>query len=86
MATLFSSGHIADIILVVLALEMLAFALYRRVTGHGFRLMDVLPNALAGACLIVALRSALVGADWTWTALALAASFGAHVWDLISRR
>lgn len=86
MAALFASGHIADIILVVLALEVLAFAVYRRITGRGFRFFAFLPNALAGGCLVLALRCALVGSDWTWTALALAASFAAHVWDLVSRR
>lgn len=86
MAALFASGHIADVILAILALEILALVAYQRVTGRGYRLLDILPNALAGGCLVLAVRSALVAADWTWTALALAASFIAHLWDLISRR
>jgi hypothetical protein len=86
MAILFASGHIADIILGILVLEAFAFLAYRRWTGHGFRLIALLPNMLAGGCLVLALRTALVGAGWTWTAVALGAAFVAHIWDVISRR
>jgi hypothetical protein len=86
MTALFASGHIADVILGILVLEALAFAAYRRITGRGFRLFELLPNMLAGGCLVLALRTALVMADWTWTALALAAAFVAHIWDVVSRR
>lgn len=37
---------------------------------------------LPGALMMLALRAALTGADWRWTALALALSFPAHIADL----
>ena len=37
---------------------------------------------LAGACLLLALRAALVGASWPWVAAPLAGAFAAHLADL----
>ncbi len=86
MAGVFASGRVVDLVLIVLAVELAILAAYRRVTGRGFRFLTLLPNALAGASLVVALRTALTGMDWTWTASALLAALVAHIWDLASRR
>lgn len=79
MSEFFASGHAADAILAVLAIE--SILLVRR----GRPLVDVASMLLPAALIVVALRAALVGADWPWIALPLALSFPVHLWDL-SRR
>ncbi|MGB3471264.1 MAG: hypothetical protein WBA51_10625 [Erythrobacter sp.] len=75
----FSSGHAADVMLVVLVLE--GIWLSRR--GWSFRKITGL---LGPAFLIViGLRAALVGADWYWIAAPLAASLPLHLMDLQTR-
>jgi len=75
----FASGHAADVMLGVLALEGLWLS--RR--GWSFR---AVAGLLGPAFLIViGLRAALVGADWYWIALPLAASLPLHLMDLQSR-
>jgi hypothetical protein len=81
----FTSGQIADFILGVMALEAVMLLIYRRRTGRGIAPAAVLINLLSGACLILALRSALVGAPWGWTAAWLAAALLAHLIDLRRR-
>lgn len=44
---------------------------------------DVALRLLPGALLLLALRSALTGADWRWTALLLALSLPVHLADLV---
>lgn len=78
-AALFASGHAADLVLAVLALE--ALLLLRA----GRALADVLLLLLPGALMMLALRAALVGAPWPWIALPLAASFPVHLADLVRR-
>ncbi len=80
MRGLFTSGHVVDFILAIIALEAVFLLARSR--------LSPLSIALAlgpGVCLLLALRSALVGADWRWTAAALAASFPLHLYDLIRR-
>jgi O-antigen/teichoic acid export membrane protein len=48
-------------------------------------LVDLLANAAAGACLLLALRAALTGAGWAWVAAALCAALIAHLFDLVRR-
>lgn len=79
MSEFFASGHAADAILAVLAIESILL-----VRG-GRPLADVASMLLPAALIVVALRAALVGADWPWIALPLALSFPVHLWDL-SRR
>jgi hypothetical protein len=86
MEAVFVSGHIADIMLAVLAIEFLGLVVYRRATGRGPTIAAIAPTMLAGGFLVIALRTALVGAPWTWTGLALAAALAAHVFDLAGRR
>ena len=79
LASFFASGHAADLVLAVLAVESL---LLRRA---GRPAIDVALLLLPGACMMLALRAALVGAPWPWIALALAASFPVHLADLMRR-
>ena len=79
MEWLFRSGHGADIVLGVLALE----ALWLKTRGWEWR---TLAGMLGPAALmILALRAALVGADWHWIAIPLAASLPLHLMDLRAR-
>ncbi len=85
MTELFASGHIVDLILLLVLLEAILLAVWHRRTGRG-----IAPAALAGilcsgAALLLALRAALVGAWWGWVAAALLASLLAHLFDLRSR-
>ncbi|CAM3037782.1 hypothetical protein SPAN111604_00895 [Sphingomonas antarctica] len=50
----------------------------------GWPVQVALWRLLPGALMMVALRTALTGADWRWTALALALSFPAHLADLFT--
>jgi hypothetical protein len=83
--SLFSSGRVADLILIVLIIEAI-WLLSRRHYRHPGAAIDVIVAMLPGACLVLALRAALTGSDWRWIALALAASFPAHLLDLQRRR
>jgi hypothetical protein len=80
-----SSGLAIDLVLVVVALEIIAIFTIPRLRAFGFTPIDVLGQLLAGAMLLLAVRCALTQAPWPWTALFLAASFPAHLFDL-SRR
>lgn len=79
LTAFFASGHAADLILVVLAVE--ALILLRA----GRPAIDVALLLLPGACMMLGLRAALVGASWLWIALPLAASFPVHLADLLRR-
>jgi hypothetical protein len=66
-------------VLAVLAVE--AFILLRASRPT----IDVALLLLPGACMMLGLRAALVGASWPWIALPLAASFPVHLADLLRR-
>jgi hypothetical protein len=85
MGALFISGRIVDLVLAVLLLEIVALALWRMRRRRSARWPNLLAAALPGACLLLALRSALSGADWRWVAGFLALSFPAHLLDLWRR-
>jgi hypothetical protein len=75
----FASGHAADFVLAVLALEL------PLLLRAGRRLGDVLLLLLPAALMMLGLRAALIGASWPWVALPLAASFPVHLADLLRR-
>lgn len=85
MSNFFASGHVVDLVLAVMALEV-AWLLRRRAARTRAGVMDVVLAFAPGICLLLALRAALVGADWPWVALALTASFPVHLLDLRRRR
>ena len=76
---------IVDLILLFVVLEAVLLVAWRRRTGAGVAAADLLPNLVAGFCLLVALRTALGGGAWHWIAVALFGSLVAHVLDLRRR-
>ena len=81
MARLFASGHAVDIVLAVIAIE-LVWLTWR----SNWRLADAALRLAPGALMLIALRGALTGLDWRWIALPLALSFPVHLADLARRR
>ena len=85
MSEAFSSGLVADLVLALMALEAGLLAWYRRRHGRGVPIGEMVAFLVAGACLVLALRAALVGASWGWVAAALAGAGAAHAADLALR-
>lgn len=79
------SGRAVDVVLLVIAIEFFVLIGMR----HGQRRRAAVDSFFAlapGAFLLLAIRAALVGADWSWIALLIAASFPFHLIDLMRRR
>ena len=85
MESLFASGRIADIALAVMAAEAVIIYMVIAYQADVVRYRALFANLAAGACLVIAVRLALVGANWQWIAVALAASLLAHSTDLALR-
>jgi hypothetical protein len=80
IAWAFASGHVADLILLILAIEYVWL-----VRARGWHARDAAYRLLPGALMMLALRLALTQAAWPWIALSLAASFPVHLADLRRR-
>lgn len=76
-AWLFDRGHCADLILAIMLAEFVWLT-----TRGGWQTRVAFFRLAPGALMILALRCALIGTDWRWMALALGASFPAHLADL----
>lgn len=85
MVELLQSGRLIDFILVLVALEVLAFAVLPRFVRGMPGLSKLWPTLLSGVCLMVAVRLALTDAPALWIMGALLASLIAHVTDIASR-
>lgn len=85
MASWIASGHLVEAIILLTAGEWLGLTLYHWRTGHGPDAWSLGSILLPGVFLLIALRSALVGADWMWVAGALTLALFAHVADLARR-
>ena len=85
MQQLVVSGRIVDLILLLVAVEVVVLGCIRARRGSGIEWRALLPNLLAGAALLLALRAAITGAAWPWIALWLAVAGLAHVADLRTR-
>jgi CBS-domain-containing membrane protein len=73
----FQSGTVALLIAAIMLSEALFFALYfKKVPG-------LLAGLAAGACLVFALRAALLQQSWTTIAIFLAFSFVFHVLEIL---
>ena len=82
LSGLAASGHLADIAMAVLVIEMaLALLVYR--TGDQRR--TILFNTISGLALMLALRNALTGAPVIWIAACLSGGFAAHLAELAFR-
>ncbi|MEM6819010.1 MAG: hypothetical protein AAF578_09465 [Pseudomonadota bacterium] len=79
------SGRIADVMLVVIAIEIIALIAYRLISGKGLLIATVICNAGAGGSLMVALKLVWVEAAWHWVAAALLGSLVFHTIDLVQR-
>jgi hypothetical protein len=82
---LFATGRIVDLIVGLMVLEGVLLAAWHRRTGRGIAPAGLLPNLLAGVCLLLALRASLSGAGWGWIGVCLAAALAAHIADLRHR-
>jgi hypothetical protein len=76
------TGLAIELILVLVALEGVALTFYHRTTGRGPSASMLVPNLVAGAALLLAVRLALAGAWWGWLAGALLLALLAHLLDL----
>lgn len=77
MDAFFASGRAIDFVLLVLGAEFFWLS-----TRGGWRARDAALRLLPGALLLLALRAAVTGADWRWTALFVSLSLPAHLADL----
>ena len=80
--SLFRSGRIADIVLLVMVLEALAFVVAARARTRTWSLGVMLAGLLPGLFLVLALKAALVQADPLWIAAALSAALVTHLLDV----
>lgn len=85
MRELIASGRIADIILVMIALETALAGLWFWRRGDGLSLFSFIANNLAGAALVLALKAALQHAGWLFVAIYLLGGLLAHAADVVLR-
>ncbi len=85
MTSLLESAHLVDLVLAAAILEFGLISVWWRRRRQGIPPTQLLPNILAGAFLLLALRLALGGAPWHWYAGCLIGSGLAHVVDLRQR-
>jgi hypothetical protein len=81
----FVSGRIIDLILAIVLLEAVGLWLWRRVSGRGLSIAEIIGLLLSGVFLILAVRAALTGAPWPLISLLLLLSFAAHLYELWRR-
>jgi hypothetical protein len=79
------SAHLADMALVALLVEAAALTVYRSHTCRGPAVRDILSVLLPGACLMLAMRSALASAGTQVVGFFLFAALLTHVADLRRR-
>lgn len=85
MIDFLSSVHAVDLILVVVGAEIVAITLYWHVMRRGIAPAQLLPNLLAGALLLLALRLSLSDYSWPWYMACLTLAGLANVADLRQR-
>jgi len=85
MDGLIANGRLIDLILAFIAVEAVALLIYWRSTGRGLAPVSILLMLLPGACLLLALRGALIDAGPEFILLWLAAALIAHLADLWRR-
>lgn len=74
-----------DAVIALTLLEGATLLAWHRATGRGLRPAALLPNLLAGLCLMAATRTLLAGAPVAWALAALAGAGLAHAADLRHR-
>jgi hypothetical protein len=76
----FASGHAADLILVILSLELIWLLAMRKLAAF-----DAVGLIVPGLLIVIGLRAALTGAAWPWVAAPLALALPFHLVDLARR-
>ena len=82
MVEYFASGRAVDLILLLMGLESLALVTLWVRRGRGIPPLALAVNLATGACLLLAVRTALTGAPWVWPACFLTAALLVHLVDL----
>jgi len=82
---LVASGRIAEVALGFLVLEAAGLLVFAKLRSRTHLFTNVMWNLAAGAFLLLALRAALIGADWIWIAVFLIAGLFANLLDTIRR-
>lgn len=80
-----SSGRAADLVLAAMAIEFAVLLARRGDRPIGAAAMGAALALAPGACLVLALRAALVGEGWPLIAFWVAASLPLHLLDLRRR-
>jgi hypothetical protein len=76
---------LVDLAIAITLVELAVLCLLHWRTGRGVAPRDLLPNLVAGLCLMAAVRAGITGAGWGWVAAGLMASGLAHAADLRAR-
>jgi hypothetical protein len=79
---LVSGSRLVDVVIGLTLIEAVVLTLYHRTTGRGVAPREFALNMLSGLCLMFALRSALINANWPWIALFLTAAGLLHAVDI----
>lgn len=82
MEQMITSGGIIDLIIVVMAIEMLFVLYIKQKMGRGPQIGEYLPHQLAGLSLLIALRSALTSLSIPLIAATLLGAFVCHLFYL----
>ncbi|MBS0253282.1 MAG: hypothetical protein JSR78_19660 [Proteobacteria bacterium] len=85
LAQSFADGSIVYVIFAFMFIEGIALIAFRRVTGSGPGVGQILSLMLPGAFLLMALKAALGGAPWPMIACWLLAALIAHLADVWGR-
>ena len=85
LETLITTGRIVDIMLAVMALEVVAVTLYRRSRGGGIAFWPLILNIGAGGSLMLALRASLTDAGYLAVSAFLIFALIFHVADQVGR-
>lgn len=85
MEELIASGRALDLILTLMGIEVMALVLLWARTHRGVPPIPLIVNLAAGACLLLALRAALVGGGATAVGSFLVLALVAHLLDLALR-
>lgn len=80
----FSSGHIADLVLIVMMIEAAIIFILMRRGRINLPFRTYILGVIAGGFIVLALRLALTDAASAMIAIALALSFFAHIGELFS--
>lgn len=79
------SGQVANVMLVVLAAEVMLVGFHLWRYGMALPLLSIAASGMAGGALVLALRAALQEAGWLFVAMYLLAALLAHLADIALR-